>query len=91
MQQLGEISKAVILSLAISGATAVYNLVINSANQEQLLRSNIEATQELSKSLNELRYQFVAIPNTYATRQELKELMQEIKEQRAIRRTNDGS
>lgn len=66
-----ELSKAVVLPLAISGLMTVGNVVINSNTNQKLLEANIQSTNELSKAVQDLRFQMAIFGEKYVTRTEL--------------------
>lgn len=67
MEAVKSILPALAISAIVSGGTAVMNQQVHG----RLLEDNIKATHELSKVMQELRFQLGVFSERYVTREEL--------------------
>ena len=63
--------KNIIISLTVSAIAVVGNVVYTAGIQQKLLQQNMEATENLSKAVVDLRIQLSVFGERYVTREEL--------------------
>lgn len=71
MLRLAELAKQAIVPLVVSAAIGGYNILQEADRSKTLLKQNIEVTSELSKAVNDLRFQMAIFQEKYVTREEL--------------------
>lgn len=68
---LNDLSKQIAVPLVVSAITWVGGVLYTSSQSQDLLRENVQATKELSKSVTDLRVQMAAFSEKYVTRDQL--------------------
>lgn len=68
--------KNIIISLTVSAIAVVGNVVYTAGIQQKLLQQNMEATENLSKAVVDLRIQLSVFGERYVTREELERKLQ---------------
>lgn len=63
--------KQIIIPLTVSAIAVVGNVVYTAGIQQKLLQQNMEATENLSKAVVDLRIQLSVFGERYVTREEL--------------------
>uniref|UniRef100_A0AAU6W0J9 Uncharacterized protein n=2 Tax=unclassified bacterial viruses TaxID=12333 RepID=A0AAU6W0J9_9VIRU len=81
------VSTSVAVSIVLGVGSVMYNVVMNNSTQQktvetmqELLKSNIGATNKLSDAVQDLRYQMGVFGEKYVTRAELERTIQRLDE-----------